>query len=105
MCSLLGITKPGTTPMHPQSDGMVERFNRTLIDSLAKMTNEQERDWDTYIPIFLLAYRCAIIHESTNHSPAEVVFGRNLRLPFHLEFGQLPYQEDVELENFGIALK
>ena len=27
MCRLLGITKTRTTPFHPESDGMVERFN------------------------------------------------------------------------------
>ena len=32
MCRLLGIHKTRTTPLHPQSDGMVERFNRTIKD-------------------------------------------------------------------------
>ena len=30
MCKLLEVTKTRTTPLNPQSDGMVERFNRTL---------------------------------------------------------------------------
>ena len=29
-CRLLGIHKTRTTPYHPESDGMVERFNQTL---------------------------------------------------------------------------
>ena len=32
MCRLLGVKKTRTTPLHPQSDGMVERFNRTIED-------------------------------------------------------------------------
>ena len=35
MCRLLGITKTRTTPYNPKSDGMIERFNRTLINMIA----------------------------------------------------------------------
>ena len=34
MCQLLGIKKTRTTPYHPKSDGMVERFNKTLASML-----------------------------------------------------------------------
>ena len=39
MCQLLGIQKIRTTAHHPQSDGMVERFNRTIEDQLAKFVD------------------------------------------------------------------
>ena len=44
MCELHGIKKTRTTPLHPQSDGMVERFNRTLEEYLRKVVREQEGD-------------------------------------------------------------
>ena len=47
--------KTRTTPLHPQSDGMVERFNRTLEQYLRKVVSEQKMDWDEHIPRFLLA--------------------------------------------------
>ena len=40
MCSILNIKKTRTTPLHPQSDGMVERFNRTLEEFLRKSVSD-----------------------------------------------------------------
>ena len=50
MCTILGIKKTRTTPLHPQSDGMVERMNRTLEAQLSKIVNEHQCDWDQYVP-------------------------------------------------------
>ena len=46
MCRLLTIQKTRTTSLHSQSDGMVERFNRTLEAQLAKFVSDHQRDWD-----------------------------------------------------------
>ena len=37
---LLGFHKVNTTAYHPQTDGLVEKFNRTLIAMLAKTTEK-----------------------------------------------------------------
>ena len=44
LCSLLGIPKARTTPYHPQSDGMVERFNQTLDNMLSAHVTDNHRD-------------------------------------------------------------
>ena len=50
MCQLLGINKTRTTPYHPQSDGLVERLNHTLLTMLSIRTHEDQERWDEYLP-------------------------------------------------------
>ena len=50
MCRILEIDKTRTTPLRPQSDGTVERFNRTLKPMLSKFVSEHQKDWDI-IPV------------------------------------------------------
>ena len=72
---------------HTQSDGMVERFNRTLEDQLATFVDYHQRDGDEHIPYLILAYRSAI-QESMGCTPAKVIFWRDLWLPVDLLSGR-----------------
>ena len=87
VCKIMGIKKTRTTPFHPQSDGMVERYNRTLENQLALFVNDNQNDWDERLPLVLMAYRSAV-HESTGCSPARLMMGRELRLPLDLTYGR-----------------
>ena len=87
MCALLGIKKTCTTPLHPQSDGMIERMNRTLEAQLSKFVDEHHRDWDYYIPYLMMTLRSAT-HETTKCTPAMLQFGRELHLPIDLLLGR-----------------
>ncbi|GBM94250.1 Transposon Ty3-I Gag-Pol polyprotein, partial [Araneus ventricosus] len=87
LCELWGILKTRTTALHPESDGMVERFNRTILNHLSLFVSRNQTDWDTHLPLFLLAYRSAE-HEVTGLTPAEMLFGRTLRLPCDILFGR-----------------
>ncbi|CAI5690254.1 unnamed protein product [Oreochromis niloticus] len=89
MCERLGIKKTRTTPLHPQSDGLVERFNRTLAQQLAILTSEHQQDWDYHLPLILMAYRSAV-QDSTQCTPALLMLGRELRTPAELAFGKPP---------------
>ena len=80
MCRLLEIQKIRTTTLHPQSDGMVERFNWTLEAQLAKFVSEHQRDWDHHPPLLMMAYRTSV-HDTTGETPAMMMMGWNLRLP------------------------
>ena len=47
---MLGTTKTRTTPYHPQSDGMIERFNHTVLNMLSKVVSDDEHSWDLHLP-------------------------------------------------------
>ncbi len=55
VCRLLGVVKTRTTPYPPQSDGLVERFNRTLLDMLATSVRERPFDWESQLRRLCLA--------------------------------------------------
>ena len=57
LCLYLQIDKTRTSPFHPQSDGMVERFNRTLEDMPSKFISPTQNDWDEHLLVMLMAYR------------------------------------------------
>ena len=80
VCRLLDIEKTRTTPLHPQSDGQVERFNRTLIEMLREKIQQDQTDWDLQLPTCMMAYRGAV-HESTGVSPNLLMLGRELEVP------------------------
>ena len=77
---LMSITKTNTTAYHPQTDGLVERFHRTLMDMLAKSVEKNGKDWDRHLPYVLFAYRSSL-QQSTGESPFYLLYGRNPRLP------------------------
>ena len=89
LCLLLGMERTRTTAYHPQGNGQVERFNRTLEAMLAKVVQANQRDWDAHLPKVLFAYRTAI-HESTHFTPYHLTFGRSPVLPVDVMLGRHP---------------
>ena len=68
VCEVLGVKKINTTAYHPQTDGLVERFNRTLTSMLSKRLERNGSDWDIHLPFTVFAYRTAV-QESTIRVP------------------------------------
>uniref|UniRef100_A0A3P9K2N1 Integrase catalytic domain-containing protein n=1 Tax=Oryzias latipes TaxID=8090 RepID=A0A3P9K2N1_ORYLA len=79
----LGIKRIRTTPYHPQTDGLVERFNQTLKQMLRKFVADTGRDWDKWLPFVLFAYR-EVPQASTGFSPFELLYGWPVQGPLDL---------------------
>ena len=80
---LLSIRGLKTTPYHPMTNGMCERFNGTLKKMLKRMAAEQPKEWPRFISPLLFAYREAP-QSSLKFSPFELVYGRAVRGPLQV---------------------
>ena len=92
LCHLLGIKKTRTSPSHPACNGMVERFNQTIIKMIKAFIDGKQNDWDLYLGCLAGAYRSAV-HESTGFTPNMLMLGREVRTPVDLLFGKPKEQE------------
>ena len=81
VCEMMGTKKENSVAYHPQTQGLSERFNATLYDSLAMYVSQNDhRDWDNYLDLCLFAYRTGI-QSSTLYSPFFLLYGREPRMP------------------------
>ena len=86
ICNILRIKKTRASPYHPQCDGLVERFNRTLLDMLATTTKNHPFDWEDQLRKVCMAYNTSV-HSSTGFTPFYLMFGRQANLPIDLMYG------------------
>jgi hypothetical protein len=68
VCRELGIAKVFTTAYHPQTNGQVERFNRTILNALRAYVAKRQTDWDEYTPSLTFGYNSQV-HASSGIAP------------------------------------
>ena len=76
--NLLGVKHIKTTAYHPQANGLIERFHRSLKTFLAARTDSA--NWVDELPLILFAWRNTD-KEDIGCSPTELIFGTPLSLP------------------------
>ena len=104
MCSLLGIRHTRTSPYRPACNGLVERFNSTMVQMIKAYLEGKQSNWDLNLGCLEGAYRSSV-HESTKYSPNQLMLGRELRKPANLVFGDPPRQEMESLGQYSQQLK
>ena len=105
VCKLLQIRKTRTTPYHPQCDGLVERFNRTLLSMLATCAEGHPFDWEQQLQKVCMAYNTSV-QSSTGFTLFYLMFGRQARLPVDIIYGTgAPEGESRDVSTYVASLK
>jgi hypothetical protein len=100
LCRRAGVEKIFTSAYHPETNGMIERFNRTLGVDLAKTVLTMET-WREYVAICVFRYNCST-HEATGQTPYKGMFGVE---SFEFESGiDLRFRQDDEPANLPMRL-
>jgi len=76
ICDTLRIEQIKTTAYHPQTDGLVEKFNGTLGNMLASYVHENPASWPSYLKFVVFAYNTSV-HASTKETPFYLLFGHD----------------------------
>ena len=79
-CKILGVKQLFTTAYHPQGNGCLERWHKSLCEGLSHYVNACGNNWDTLVPFYLMAYRNTP-HGTTKYSPFYMLHGREMVLP------------------------
>ena len=75
VCAILGVHNALTTAYHPQANGQVERFNRSIAAMLRCYVEDHPQDWSKYVQTLCYAYNTAV-HRSTGTTPFDLVLTR-----------------------------
>ncbi|RWS21970.1 pol polyprotein-like protein, partial [Leptotrombidium deliense] len=71
-----GVKHTQTSAYHPQSNGCVERQNRTLKNIMSKYVASHQKDWDLILPYAV--YACNTSEQkSTKQTPFRLLYGRD----------------------------
>ena len=96
--AMTGVTQRVTSAYHPQSNGLCERQNRSIKDSLIKVLDEKAEQWPYVIDGILFAHRVSV-HTSTKYSPFYLLYNRHPTLPIDVKYDLDVDDTAVDIQN------
>ena len=75
LCQLMQIRHCLSSAYHPQTNGLTERFNKTLCTTLAKYVSDYGDTWDTFLNASLFVYR-TIQNSTIKYIPFKLIYGQ-----------------------------
>ena len=92
MCHLLEINKTRSKAYHPEGNGQIENLHQTLRSMLKARVEDDPPSGDEHLEYCMMAFRTSV-HSSTGHTPFELMFGREMRLPLDVMMGRAEVDE------------
>lgn len=80
LCKACDVERRMTTPYHPQSNGKIERFHRTLKGIIERLMTKTRANWESQLGPALSAYRNTV-SSATGYTPFQALYGRQVRIP------------------------
>lgn len=102
LTSLVGTERYRTTAYHPESNGIIERWHRSLKTALTCHSSE---NWIDVLPVALLGLRTCL-KEDLGSSVAVIVYGTTLRVPGEFFTSEeMPSNPRIFVEDFRVAMQ
>ena len=98
ICEVFGTMQITTSGYHPETNGLCERYNQTLIKTLSHLVSSDHRDWDINIPFSLMAYRSSV-HSKIHETPFFLLHGTDMNLPYDIGLG-LPDKRYLDIDDY-----
>ena len=100
VCRIFKIHKTRTTSYHLQSDGLIERFNRTLINMLATTVGDHPMEWECHLSKLCVAYNTDV----PRFTPFYLMFRRQAKLPIDVVYS-IPSPGSDSVEQYTVDLR